>query len=87
MVGIDRLYQIVGDLVADGLIHDALLLALRHHHNGHVGVDLFDQRKCFQPGQSGHILVEENDVERLLLAAIDRILPADNGDNLVAFVL
>ncbi len=35
LVGVNRLYQIVGNLRPDGLIHNVLLLALGHHNHRH----------------------------------------------------
>ena len=86
LVGIDRLDQVVGDLAADRLVHDALLLALRHHDNGRIGRDLLDGRQCLEPREARHVLVEENNVERLLATAVDRVLPADDGRHLVTLL-
>ena len=87
LIGIDRLDEVIGDLVANRLVHDALLLALCHHHHRHIRVDLFDQRKGLQACQAGHILIQEDDVKRLLLAAVNRILSTDYSHHLVALIL
>ena len=65
LVGVDGLYQIVGYLVADGLVHDVLLLAFGNHDYRDVGRRLFDAREGFEAGESGHVLVEDYKVEVL----------------------
>ena len=44
LVRVDGLDEVVGNLGADGLVHDVLLLALGHHHHGHCGLHLLDER-------------------------------------------
>ena len=45
LVRIDRLDKIVGNLVADSLVHDVFLLALRNHNHRHIGMQLLDLRQ------------------------------------------
>ena len=42
LVGVDGLDEVVGNLLADGLFHDVLLLALRHHHHGQRRLEFLD---------------------------------------------
>ena len=87
LVRVDRLDQVIGDLVTDGLVHDAFFFTFGHHHDRYVGVDLFDMGQCFQTSQTGHVLVEENNIERLLPATVDSILPTDHRNYFISFIL
>ena len=42
LVGVDGFYQVVGNLLADGLIHNVFFLALGHHNNGNLRGNLLD---------------------------------------------
>ena len=42
LVGVDGFDQIVSYLLADGLVHDVFLFALRHHHDGNLRSYLLD---------------------------------------------
>ena len=86
LVGVDRLDKVVGNPVTDSLIHDALLLALGDHDDGHGGVDLLDGDQGFESGESGHILIEEDEVKSLFATAVDSVLSADDGRHVVAFL-
>ncbi|OAV63451.1 hypothetical protein Barb6_03738 [Bacteroidales bacterium Barb6] len=83
LVRIDRLDKIIRNLVADRLIHDALLLALGHHNNGNIAVNLLDKPQRLQARKPRHILIQKYNIKRLLPHAIHRIPPTHNGDNLI----
>ncbi len=87
LCGVDGLDEVVGNLGADGLFHDVLLLALRDHHDGCGGQQFLDAVQCLQSAQSGHVLVEQDEVERLLGAAVQGIVAVRHRFHLVAFLL
>ena len=85
--GVDRLYQVVGDGFADGLVHDVLFFALGNHHDGGLRLYLLDALQCLKPGNAGHHLVKQNQVKRLTLTLLYGInAVAGNGD-VIAFFL
>ena len=57
LVGIDGLDEVIGNLLADGLVHDVLLLALGDHHDGHLWCNLLNALQGLQATESGHHLV------------------------------
>ena len=87
LVGVDGLDEVVGYLRADGLVHDVLFLALRHHDDGRGGLYVFDLPKCLQSRQSGHHLVEQNQVECLATAGFDGVDTIADRHDFVAFHL
>ena len=42
LIWIDGLDQVIGDLPADGLVHQLFLFALSDHDDGHEGAKFFD---------------------------------------------
>ena len=68
LIGIDGLDEIVGYLLADGLIHDILFLALGDHHHGGGRRQLFDALQRLQTAEARHLLVEQHQVERSFAA-------------------
>lgn len=80
---VDGFDEVVGYFLSDSLFHDAFLLAFCNHDNGEFGVQAFDFLQCFESGQSGHILVEEDDVERFGAAYINSVLPVVGGEDFV----
>ncbi len=87
LAGIDGLDEVVGYLGADGLVHDILFLALGNHDDGDGRVDFLDAREGFESAESGHVLVEEDEVEGLFAAQVDGVLAVGGGDDAVAFLL
>ena len=71
--GIDRFEQIVVNLASDGLVHQVLSLVFGDHHHGNVGMEVFDGCQGFQSGESGHILVEEDEVEVFVAAKFNGV--------------
>ena len=86
LVGVDGFDEVVGYLIADGLVHNALLFALSNHDDGHGWVNLLDRGKGLKSGESGHVLIEEDEVEGLFAATVYRVLSADDGRHVVAFL-
>ncbi len=62
LVGVDRFDEVVGDLGADRLVHDVLLLAFGDHDDGGGGTQLLDRRQGFEPRHARHHLVEYDEV-------------------------
>ena len=87
LIRIDRFDQVIGDLVTDSLVHDAFFFALGNHDDRDIGIDRLDLCQCFQSGQPRHILVQENNVERLFLTAFDGVLPADYRNHFISLIL
>ena len=67
---VDRFDEVVGNFRADCLVHDVLFLAFGHHDDGHVGPELLDLRQGLEAAESGHVLVEQDEVEIFLAATV-----------------
>ena len=63
LVGVDRLDKIVGNLLANGLLHDVLLFTFGYHHHGRGWADLLDALQGFQSRKAWHLLVEQHQVK------------------------
>ena len=87
LYGVDRLYQIVGNLRSDGLLHDVLLLALGDHHDGCGRRDFLYLLQRLQACESRHHLVEQDEVECLFAAFFYCVGTVGDGDNFVSFFL
>ena len=85
LTGVDRFDEIVGDFLTDSLLHDTLLLALGNHHHGQLGVQALDLLQGFQSRQTGHVLVQENDIQRLLPANVNSVLSVGSGQHFIVF--
>lgn len=48
LVGIDGFYEVVGNAVADGLVHDVFFFGLCDHDYGDFGVPLVDDVEGFE---------------------------------------
>ncbi len=86
LIGIDRLYEIVGNLATHSLIHNIFLLALGNHNHRRLRQALLQFREGFESGKSRHVLVEDNKVERLGKGHIERVASVIGSDKLVALV-
>ena len=86
LVGVDGLDDVVGDLRADRLVHDVLLLALGHHDDGRGGAYLLDLGKGFQSGHAGHHLVEDDQVVAAFGGHVDRVVPVVAGVDFIPFL-
>ena len=73
LVGIHGLDQVVGNLLADGLVHDILLLALGHHHHGQGGVYLLDALQGLKTAETWHLLIKQHQIEMVLTTEVDGI--------------
>ena len=58
---VHRLHEVVVHLDADRLAQRRLVLALRHHHDRHRGVDGADLAQQLEAAAAGHLLVEQHD--------------------------
>lgn len=86
LVGVDRLDEIIGNLVADGLVHDVLLFALGNHDDGNMWRHLLDAGEGFKATQSRHVLIENYQVEMLFLHLFEGIEAVVYGNNLVSLL-
>ena len=68
LAGVDGLDEVVGYLLADSLLHDALLLALGDHNDGYLGMQALDLLERLQSVQARHVLVQKDDVRPVLMA-------------------
>jgi hypothetical protein len=55
LVGVDGFDQVIGDLAADGVVHEVLRLILGDQHDGRLLVVLFDLGQGFQTGDTRHV--------------------------------
>lgn len=85
LVGVDRLDEVVGDVVADSLVHDILLLTLGDHYDGSGRCRLLDALQRLQPGQSRHVLIENDEVEMLRLREFEGIAAVVDGHEVISF--
>ena len=75
LLRIDRFEQIIGNLRANGLVHQVFRLILCHHHDWHVGRSLLDGRQRLKSAESRHILVEKDEVVIVFSAEVDGVWP------------
>ena len=87
LTGVYRLYKVVGNLRANGLVHDILLLTLRNHHHRCRRLYLLYLLKGLQSRQAWHLLVEKDEVECLLTTLIYRVRSIADGNHLITFLL
>ena len=87
LVGIDGLDEVIGYFVSDGLIHDILFLAFRDHDDGNGGVLHFQLTEGVEPTQSGHILVEDNEVEGFVSRFFESVSTVGDCGYFVSFLL
>ena len=87
LVGVHGLDQVVGNLLADGLFHDVLLLTLRHHDHREGRLQFLDAAQRLQSVQSRHLFVEQHQVEVMLFAQVDGIAAVGDGHHLIALLL
>ena len=80
---VDGFEQIVGNLCADGLVHEVLGLVFGDHHHGHVGLHLFDGGEGFESRESRHVFVEEHEVEPLCATKLHRVVAVGGGGDVV----
>ena len=81
----NRFDEVIGNLRTDGLIHDILFLALRHHDDRSSRLNGFNLFQGFQSGQSGHVFVEQYQIEGVLPTCFDGIEAIAHRHDLVAF--
>ena len=79
--------EVVGNLRTDGLLHDVLLLALRDHHDRRGRQQFLHAGQRLEAAQSGHILVEEDEVESLFRTTVQCIVTVRNSLHLVTLLL
>ncbi len=87
LIGIDGLDEVIGNLVAYGLIHNIFLFALSDHYHRYVRLTLLNGRECFEAGQARHILVEYNQIEMPRSAHIQGIASAHSRGHFIAFAV
>ena len=86
LVGVDGFDEVVADLGAEGFFHDGFGLVFGDHDDGHIGVGRFQAGEGFQPGDAGHALIQENDVDGLIgFTLIEGIMAVGHLDDVVAF--
>ena len=87
LVGVDGLDEVVGNLLSDGLVHDVFLLALGDHDDGHLRGDLLDALQGLQTAETGHHLVEHDEVEGAFAAFLYGVRAVGDCHHLVTFLL
>ncbi len=86
LIGVHGLDEVVGDLRADGLVHDVLLLALGHHDDGRGGAHLLDLGERFESRHAGHHFVEDYQVVGPFGSHVDRVVAVVAGVYFVALL-
>ena len=86
LIGVYGLYQVVGNFLSDGLIHNVLLLALGNHNHHDTWVNLFEFAQGFKSAYSRHLLVEQHKVEVSLTTQLYGIGTVANGHDFIAFL-
>src|SRR5207253_5842853 len=84
---LDRLHEVVVYLDPDRLAQRALILALRHHHDRHGGVegpDLADQLEAASPR---HLFVQQHDAVGLAPQQRERVVAVSRGGHREPLVL
>ena len=66
LVGIDGFDEIVCNFGANRLFHEVFLFVLGDHDDGDVGREFLELHECLQSRKSGHVLIEQNEVETAL---------------------
>ena len=84
LLRIHRLYQIVGNLIAHGLVHNVFFLTLGNHYDRDMGCGKLDSLQGFKSGKTGHILVEDYQVEVLPGNEFKSVGAAAGSDHIVA---
>ena len=87
LIGVYRLYQVVGNLLSDGLLHNVLLLALGNHHHSDRGINLLEFAQGFETADTRHLLIQQHQIEVALTAQVEGIGTVANGHDLIAFLL
>ena len=85
--GIDGLYEVVGDGLADGLVHDVFFFALGNHHDGRLRLYLLDTLQSLKARYAGHHLVKQYKVERMLLTLLYGVYAVAGNGDVIAFFL
>ena len=86
LVGVDGLDEVVGDLAAEGVVHDVFLLALGDHHHGQPRSPLFQLAQRVDARQTGHLLVEEHQVGLLAVHDVEGVAARAHRHHAVAFL-
>ena len=84
--GIDRFDKVVGNLTANGLIHNVLLFALGNHNHRNCGKNFLNAGKRFQAIDTRHVLVKKNKVIGRLGTLFEGIIAIRHGIDLIAFL-
>ena len=87
LIGVYGLYQVVGNLLSDGLLHNVLLLALGNHHHSDRGINLLELAQGFETADTRHLLIQQHQIEVALTAQVESIGTVANGHDLIAFLL
>ena len=85
--GVDGFYEVVGDGLADGLVHDVLLFALGNHHDGSLRLYLLDTLQGFKTRYAGHHFVKQYEVECMLLTLLYGVYAIAGNGYVIAFFL
>ena len=82
----DRLHEIAGDVVAERLRERGVLLALGHHDDAQIRVDLAELGERLETTRARHLLVEEDEIERTTSHQFGGVIGVGCGLDLEALV-
>ena len=83
--GIDGLYQIVGYLLSDSLLHDMLFFAFGDHHHRYFRTQTFYLLQRLQPVHTRHVLVKKDNIKLPVLDNINSVLSVGGCCYVVVF--
>ena len=84
MEGIDGLDEIIGNLAAKCLIHNLFAFVFGNHHYRHVLIDFADGAESVEAAESGHIFVEEDNVESVGAHLVDGVETVGSGRDVIS---
>lgn len=87
LVGFDRFDEVVGDLAAEGFVHDMFFLAFGDHHDGNLWMIAFDDGEGVQAAHAWHVFVEKHEVDGCFVEHFDGFVATGYGNHLIAFFL
>ena len=86
LFGVDGFDEIVADFASQSFVHDVLFLAFGNHDDGDLRVAFLDNLQGVDAGETGHLLVEKDQVDFMVGQFVDGLVAAVYGDDGVTFV-
>ena len=84
LLGVNRLDEVIGNFGSYSLLHQHFLFAFGHHNHRQEGILVFEPRKHLQSTQTGHVLIQQDDVIVAQSGLSNRFGPVIDRCNFVA---